>query len=150
MTDIRTVFIDFDHGADLALEQFALAADDGLETAVILSLFTDARASDDDPLPFGESDRRGWWADAFPSVDRDRIGSRLWLLRREKQTQDTLNRAREYAEEALAWLVADGVARSVEVESFIVRNGVLGLSVVIQRPDASIARFRYETLWNRS
>lgn len=150
MTDIRTVFIDFDHGADLALEQFALAADDGLETAVILSLFTDARASDDDPLPFGESDRRGWWADAFPSVDRDRIGSRLWLLRREKQTQDTLNRAREYAEEALAWLIADGVARSVEVESFIVRNGVLGLSVVIQRPDASIARFRYETLWNRS
>lgn len=150
MTDIRTVFIDFDHGADLALEQFALAADDGLETAVILSLFTDARASNDDPLPFGESDRRGWWADAFPSVDRDRIGSRLWLLRREKQTQDTLNRAREYAEEALAWLIADGVARSVEVESFIVRNGVLGLSVVIQRPDASIARFRYETLWNRS
>lgn len=150
MTDIRTVFIDFDRGADLALEQFALAADDGLETAVILSLFTDARASDDDPLPFGESDRRGWWADAFPSVDRDRIGSRLWLLRREKQTQDTLNRAREYAEEALAWLIADGVARSVEVESFIVRNGVLGLSVVIQRPDASIARFRYETLWNRS
>lgn len=150
MTDIRTVFIDFDHGADLALEQFALAADDGLETAVILSLFTDARASDDDSLPFGESDRRGWWADAFPSVDRDRIGSRLWLLRREKQTQDTLNRAREYAEEALAWLIADGVARSVEVESFIVRNGVLGLSVVIQRPDASIARFRYETLWNRS
>lgn len=150
MTDIRTVFIDFDRGADIALEQFALAADDGLETAVILSLFTDARASDDDPLPFGESDRRGWWADAFPSVDRDRIGSRLWLLRREKQTQDTLNRAREYAEEALDWLIADGVARSVEVESFIVRNGVLGLSVVIQRPDASIARFRYETLWNRS
>lgn len=147
MTDIRTVFVDFDHGADLAVEQFALAADDGLETAVILSLFTDARASDDDPLPFGENDRRGWWADAFPTVDRDRIGSRLWLLRREKQTQETLNRAREYAEEALAWMVADGVARGVEVESFVVRNGVLGLSVVIQRPDASVARFRYETLW---
>lgn len=149
MTDIRTVFIDFDRGADLALEQFALAADDGLETAIILSLFTDARASNDDPLPFGESDRRGWWADAFPEVDRDRIGSRLWLLQREKQTQATLNRAREYAEEALAWLIADGVARSVEVASFLVRNGVLGLSVVIQRPDASIARFRYETLWKR-
>jgi len=149
VTDIRTVFIDFDRGADLALEQFALAADDGLETAIILSLFTDARASNDDPLPFGESDRRGWWADAFPEVDRDRIGSRLWLLQREKQTQATLNRAREYAEEALAWLIADGVARSVEVASFLVRNGVLGLSVVIQRPDASIARFRYETLWKR-
>ena len=34
MSDIRTVFIDMDRGADLALESFALATDDGLETAV--------------------------------------------------------------------------------------------------------------------
>lgn len=149
MSDIRTVFLDFGRGADFALEQFGLAADDGLETAVILSLFTDARALDDDPLPAGATDRRGWWGDAYPPTGGDRIGSRLWLLAREKQTRETLNRAREYAEEALAWLVADGVARGVEVEAFIARTGVLGLSIVIQRPDAGSARFRYEFLWNR-
>ena len=105
MTDLRTIFIDMDQGADLALETFALASDDGLETAVILSLFTDARARDDDTLPAGQTDRRGWWADAFPAVAGDRFGSRLWLLRRSKQLQESLIVAREYAEEALAWLV---------------------------------------------
>lgn len=147
MADIRTAFLSFDRGADYALGAFALEADDGLETAVLLSLFTDARADIDDGLPVGGVDRRGWWADAFPTVDRDRIGSKLWLLAREKQTQQTINRAREYAAEALAWLVEDGVAQRVEADAFVVRNGVLGLAIAIHRPDASISRYRYDNLW---
>ena len=47
-----------------------LQGDDGLMTAVIISLFTDARAHDDDPLPDERvgvsSDRRGWWETACP------------------------------------------------------------------------------------
>jgi len=146
--DIRTVFIDMDRGADLALELFALATDDGLETAVILSLFTDARALDDDTLPPGQTDRRGWWGDAFPPVPGDRFGSRLWLLRSAKQLQASLNDARQYAEEALAWLVDDGAALKVEVETFIPRDEIMGMIVRIYRPDGSTTPIRFETLWS--
>jgi len=148
MTDLRTVFIDLEHGIDLALENALLASDDGLETAVILSLFSDARAKDDDVLPLGQTDRRGWWADAWPSVEDDRFGSRLWLLRAAKQLQQALNDAREYAEEALAWLVEDGAAKAVEVETFIPRDEVMGMIVRITRPDGTLTPIRFETLWN--
>lgn len=148
MTDLRTVFIDLEHGIDLALENALLASDDGLETAVILSLFSDARAKDDDVLPLGQTDRRGWWADAWPSVDDDRFGSRLWLLRAAKQLQQALNDAKEYAEEALAWLVEDGAAKAVEVETFIPRDEVMGMIVRITRPDGTLTPIRFETLWN--
>lgn len=146
--DIRTRFIDMEQGADLALEQFALATDDGLETAVILSLFSDARARDDDALPLGQTDRRGWWADRYPVEAGDRFGSRLWLLRASKQLQQSLNDARQYAEEALTWLVEDGAARKVEVETFIARDEVMGLIVRIHRPDGSTTPIRFETLWS--
>ena len=149
MTDIRTVFIGMDAGADLALDAFDLAVDDSLDTAVILSLFTDARALDDDVLPIGQTDRRGWWADAYPAADGDRFGSRLWLLRAAKQLQQSLNLARGYAEEALAWLIEDGTASKVEVETFIARDEVMGMIVRISRPDGSVLPIRFEVLWNK-
>ena len=44
-----------------------LQGDDGLFTAVIISLFTDRRANADDPLPDERicalPDPRGWWGD---------------------------------------------------------------------------------------
>lgn len=153
MTDFRSLYFEDLMAADLAQDGAALAADDGLETAVVLSLFTDRRAEADDELPAGATDRRGWWGDAIPpvvdgaAVDGDRIGSRLWLLSREKQTAETLNRARGYAAEALAWLVADGIAERVDVAAEWVRTGVLGLAVTIARPAGEEVELRYATAW---
>ena len=144
--DIRTVFDADTFSFDWLLARPCLAEDDGLETAVTISLFTDRRANDDDELPSGD-DRRGWWGDALAEVSGDRIGSRLWLLSREKQLPDVLSRAREYALEALQWLVDDGVARSVNVEATSVRQGVLGLTVTIARTRGETARYRFESFW---
>ncbi len=143
MSDIRTVWKGFDEGADVLLQGADLATDDGLETAVILSLFTDRLAEEDDVIPDGTNDRRGWWADAYPDIPADKIGSRLWLLHREKQLQTVVLRAQEYAQEALAWLVEDGIASAVRVTASIVRNGVLGLDVEIDRPMQPAARFQF-------
>lgn len=125
---------------------FGLAEDDGLQTAVIISLFTDRRADDADRLP-GADDKRGWWADAYAEIDGDKIGSRLWLLAREKQTQLVLVLAKAYAEEALAWLLEDGIARAVNVSAEIVREGVLGLGIEILRAAAPPQKYRFETFW---
>lgn len=94
-----------------------LRSDDGLQTAVIISLFTDRRARDDDTLPdLTYKNKKGWWGDlASPEVEEDEIGSRLWLLNREKVVPEILRRAEQYAEEALQWLISDDVAASVSV-----------------------------------
>lgn len=145
MSDIRTAFIDF--SGDLTVSGPSLETDDGLETAVVISLFTDRRAKDGDPLPDGVLNRRGWWGDSFPSVVGDQIGSRLWMLAREKQLPSVVARAREYALESLKWLIEDGIAREVKVVAEVVRTGVLGLDIEIVRSNQPVAKFRFDSFW---
>ncbi len=113
-----------------------LLGDNGLLTAVILSLFTDARAHADDPLPDERvgipSDLRGWWGDCL-GVDETRpfsLGSRLWLLSREKELPVVVARAQEYAQEALNWLVEEGRTNKLVVSANHVASAYLGLSVL--------------------
>ena len=101
------------------LATYALALEDGLQTAVILSLFTDGRADRDAVLPLNQTDRRGWVGDEFmggaQGVRQDAWGCGLWLVYISKVTPDVLERARFTAQEALAWLVRDGIASRVVV-----------------------------------
>lgn len=145
MSDIRTAFVDF--AGDLKVAGPSLENDEGLETAVVISLFTDRRAREGDPLPPGVLNRRGWWGDSFPDAPGDQIGSRLWMLAREKQLPSVLARAQEYAQEALQWMIEDGVARAVVVTAEVVRDGVLGLGIEITRSDRPVARYRFDTFW---
>lgn len=140
----------YDPGAqrfDLAMEDGDLATDEGLQTAVILSLFTDRRALEEDRLPDGTGDRRGYWADAY----RDRPhGSRLWLLHREKEHEEVLRRAKEYAEEALDWLIEDEVADTVEVTAWTAGRDTLALQVVIRRGGESVLDQKYDYVWRNA
>lgn len=101
-----------------------LATDDGLRTAVLVSLFTDARAAEDDVLPtdapgpvVGRPDRRGWWGDPPDATDGsgDRYGSRLWLLERAPRTEQIRVLAEDYAREALNWLLDRDIAARIDV-----------------------------------
>ncbi|AXW48116.1 phage GP46 family protein [Ralstonia pseudosolanacearum] len=121
-----------------------LAVDHDLKTAALVSLFTWRRAEAGDRLPDPKGPRRGWWGDLLSAKP---IGSRLWLLSREKQTTEVVRLAQEYAEEALAWLVEDGVCKSVDVVSEIVRPGMLGLRCRFTRPDASQVAFKFDFAW---
>ncbi|KKM77206.1 hypothetical protein LCGC14_1372390 [marine sediment metagenome] len=129
-----------------------LESDNGLETAVIISLFTDRRAKVDDILPDPNNpDRRGWWGDLVsPEVKDDQIGSRLWLLNREKTLESVLERAKQYAEEALQWLIEDGVAVKIDVETE--RQGIpgqdrLALGVMIHKKDGKNVALNFEAQW---
>lgn len=136
---------------DLVFRDATLATGDDLTTPALVSLFTDARAKADDPLPApGDTDRRGCWGDAFPAAvtgavpEQDRIGSRLWLLERELQTPETLARARLYAAEALAWMVSDGICRAVEVDASFPQPGWLQIDIDVERLDGS----RFAAAWS--
>jgi phage gp46-like protein len=132
---------------DALIESNDLATDDGLRTGVLISLFTDRRVTADE-LPFGEQSLRGWWGDLFPDQDGDQIGSRLWLLAREKRSVETTNRAVEYSEEALQWMIDDGLAESVTVDAAYDGNGFMILTVLIQKPVGTELKYRFKLKWN--
>ncbi len=108
---------------DLALGPKGLLAEETLESAIYISLLTDRRARADDRLPYEAPsslippDRRGWCGDALANIEGDRIGSRLWLLSREKVTEETRRRAIAYCREALQWMLEDNVATAIDVEA---------------------------------
>ncbi len=136
--------------ADVSLVDYDsdLATDKGLMTAVLLSLFTDRRAEVDDVPPSGDpTDRRGWWADEFAAVRGDKFGSRLWLLDRSKSTNETALRAKEYINEALAWMIEDRVIASVDVA--VERTGAaLWITVGLNRPGRDQVSFRFAHTWD--
>lgn len=78
-----------------------------LNNAINISLFTDARADDDDVIPDDSQDKRGYWGD-IDLEESQSLGSKLWLLKRSKLTQDTLNTLHDCITEAVEWLVEDG------------------------------------------
>lgn len=87
---------------------------DSLSRAVVISLFTWQRASQSDEVD--NDQRMGWWGDTFAKNKGDKIGSKLWLLLRQKITEETLNRAQEYAYDALNWLIDDGICSDITVD----------------------------------
>ena len=87
---------------------------DSLSRAVVISLFTWQRASQSDEVD--NDQRMGWWGDTFAENKGDKIGSKLWLLLRQKVTEETLNRAQEYAYESLKWLIDDGICSDITVD----------------------------------
>jgi len=134
-----------DNCFDIQIKGDDLRADNGLETAVAISLFTDRRVNEEE-LPALETEKRGWWGDVFPEVDLDRIGSRLWTVLRSKTTNETLSRVNELCREALVWMQEDGIAGEIEISSEYNEDKQLITSIEISRPDEESERF--SVLWD--
>jgi phage gp46-like protein len=158
MSDILTTWDPWALTGDWMLAGTDLAAGRDLETAVILSLFTDRLALADDPLPDpSDSDRRGWWADwsadlgnrALGTSNIGPIGSRLWLLSREKQLNSVRLRAEDYTREALAWMLEDEVADDIAIAAEWNEQtpGRLDISVAINRDGAQLLSRRFSWAW---
>lgn len=130
---------------DFALSNSDLKLDEGLRTAVIISLFTDRRVTKDEVL-LGQA-QRGWWADTLEEIEGDKWGSKLWLLERAKQTTLTLTQAVEYAKEALQWMIDDELADKIDVEASYPINGFLSLSVMIQKPNGEKLNYAFDKEW---
>lgn len=116
-----------------------------LVRAVVISLFTWRRAATDDPVD--DDERFGWWGDSYPTFADDRIGSRLWLLRRVKLTVDTQRDAEFYAREALQWLLDDNRVLEVEVISERADSYRLNLQVILTVLTGARLKINSNQLW---
>lgn len=141
MNEGKDIAITIENGCyDLRQEAGDLLGDNGLETAVIIALFTDKRVTEEQ-LPSFTDDKRGWWGDMIPVIDRDQVGSRLWTLDRSKITNETLRLHEDYAKEALQHFIEDGVATAVNVEANYNEHFHLVLDIGIIRPENKKTRF---------
>ncbi|MBN2605978.1 MAG: phage GP46 family protein [Thiotrichales bacterium] len=95
---------------DLTAISNPLSNKTGLEHAILQSLLNWAKAHANDKIEKGQN-HQGWWANEFLSG----VGCRDWTLAREKQTGDTLSRAKHYTEQALEWLITQGRAKAIDV-----------------------------------
>ena len=132
---------------DISILNGDLKECDDLDSAVIISLFTWARAA------AGEVDenapRFGWFGDKIDADNTDSIGSKLYLLKRKKITNQTIMDAREYIEQALHWMIEDGVATEINAEVERNASDVNRVDALVQivRGDRS-RTMKFNDLWS--
>ena len=130
--------IDFTNG-DLTMTR-------GLETAILMSLFVDARASSSE-MPDAMR-RRGWFGNKLNGYDNDEMGSKLWLLSQSRRTQNTLNLAKTYCVNCLAWLLTDKIADKIDVDVSFIPDGV-EVDITVYRSQNKIFNASYN-LWENT
>jgi len=133
--------------ADIAVADRDLERDPTLETAVVISLFSDKRAREEDITPDRNEDRRGWFGDSLNEAG-DADGSWLWLLHRSKTISEIPEQAREFAQDALKWMLDDGLAERIVVIATRADWDTLLLIIRIYKPGAVQPElFRYYYNW---
>ncbi len=119
----------------------------GLDTAILMSLSCERRASESEiKLP---QYRRGWLGNEINGFNNFEYGAKLWLLNQARATQDTLNKAVTYSQQALHWLVTDSYVQSVVISAEY--NSALDLILRIQfvRQD-NVTEIRSYNLWQNT
>lgn len=145
MADISTVWDIVNGVGDYVLSGASLQSGNDLATAILISTFTDRLAADDDVIPDGSNDPRGWPGDLGQPY---RIGSRMWLLERRKApTQQTLDDAFDYLTEAYQWMIDDGVVARFDITTEWTQPGMLGVRVVAWRQDGTNVAMAFPAAW---
>lgn len=130
--------INFDSTGDIETADF-------LDTSIIMSLLTDARASDSEmPIP---QNRRGWIGDEDdPSFNS---GSKIWLYEQARLTRTTMNGVGDAAESSLQWLLDEDIALEQTVSTFLSGNSGLNVLIETQRPNSEVES-RSFPLWENT
>ena len=153
MADIALIWDSANGRADFAIANGDIVMDDGLRTALILSLFCDRVADPSDVIPDGSGNPRGWWGDTptdgspIDSTGLDLTGSKLWQLVNALQTQDTLNQAQAIVADATRWLVTDGIADSVVCVARYPARGQIEISIGIEQGQTASV---YDFAWSNT
>lgn len=98
---------------------------DQLKSAIYISLFCNKREISPE---FANKNipQNGWFGNLIMFNGQDfQIGSYLWTLKQSVLDQDTINLVLSYTEEALEWLIDDGILEDLEVNFVDVNGNIL-------------------------
>lgn len=146
MSDLRLDFT-AGRGGDFVITANDLVIDDGLVPSMHMSLLVDSRCTDDAEIPDGSNDQRGWWGNALPDIIGDEYGSLLWLLSRQKMTQDVRLKAITYARQAVQWMIDDGIASAIDVVAAFTSPSRLDMQVTVTEPSGSSITHAFSLVW---
>jgi len=114
---------------DIDFKDGDFLATGGLETAILMSIYCQQR-DDSIEVPIM---RGGWAGNELQTVAGFQQGSKLWTLCQSTLTDDVANLAQNYIEEALQWMIEDGIAEEISVTTSIVDNSKLQAEVIITK-----------------
>lgn len=144
-TDIELLYREEKGYYDLAITGTGdLKADNSFDTGVNLALFTDGRA--DKSEVSNPEDQRGTIVDMFTNGYRN--GSKLWLLEQSRLDAGAVNRAIDYAKNALKYFVDLSLVQKISVDGYLTSKGVV-LVIVIKGLNGTIDKYKYEA-WSNS
>jgi len=148
--DIRIGFDVRDQYADLILGDRDVDRDGGFETAILITLLTDKRADEGDPLPDEGGYKGGWWGDSIPVVADYKMGTKLWLLQRSKTIEEVPAQAEEYLKDGFQWMLDDGIIESMTVSAQRVdadNGSILMISLAFKRPEGQTVFYKFYYNW---
>lgn len=102
---------------DLGIQDGQLIVADDLNTLVLTSEFSDARAETEDPIDQLNPEIRGFWAEVLMAVNGRRWGSKYWIYRRNILNNDTVNGVNDAGKDCVKHLKDNGVVDTITVET---------------------------------
>ncbi|MGU3665799.1 phage GP46 family protein [Methylobacterium sp. A49B] len=126
-----------------------------LRTAVLLLLFSDCRAEDQDLRFEHRGDRRGWPGDGFDidtAAGEAPLGSLLWLFRRSVLRDATGAQIEAEVQRALKPLIRQGAVVKVSATATVDKaNGRVALAIGLYARDGSqVYADKFDILWRRA
>jgi phage gp46-like protein len=121
---------------------------DGMETAVLVSLYTDARLDESEvktPLM-----RSGWIGNIM--TQGRQLGGKLWKFENSPVTTSYLANAKEATQRSFDWMINDKVARSITaaISAQKATNGMTNISHQVGIVARDGVKQDYVYLWDRT
>ena len=92
----------------------------GMETAILVSLFTNQRL--DETQVMTPIDRGGWFGNVL-TPDRE-LGSKLWAWENSRTTSSLMGEIRDCAKRSFDWMARDTIARKTSVNVSLINQKI--------------------------
>ena len=147
MTGLK-LFFENNQG-DLKIENGQFVIADDLNTLVLTSEFSDARAEPEDPTDPLNKETKGYWGETLMAINDRRWGSKYWLYRRVILNTDAVNGINDTGKACVQHLRDNGIVETISITTE--RQGIdrIGQEIIYQEPgNEEPTRVIFRNLWD--
>jgi phage gp46-like protein len=145
ITDLRMQLTDQGY-YDLVISNGTFETISGFESAILMSLLAERRADNSEISQ--PQKRRGWIGNEMNDLVNSEIGSKLWLLAQARLTQDSVNKAVDFARLGLQWFIDDGYSERIDITGQIKNNSII-LTIIFINENDIITKIGFD-IWRQT